>query len=249
MSNVSKSQIKKELRQLYPAPAPGRKEEFLRKLPYPRTGPIETIAVQVGYIRKSVWLLSLLLAAAALAYGEHYGQSAGRYGMLWYFSAVMPLLAVLAVTETFRSAAYGMAELEQSAKHNLQEILLIRMGAVSGVDFLLILSALPFLAQKEQISLFRGAVYLTVPWMCTCVLAFQIEKYVKGQDSVWYCCALGLFIIGIGLTAGRFLGTVYGDGKFYAWLIALLIFAALLARQIWQIRHEIEEWDKNLYPV
>ena len=62
-------------------------------------------------------------------------------------------------------------------------------------------------------------------------------------------CALGLFIIGIGLTAGRFLGTVYGDGKFYAWLIALLIFAALLAMQIWQIRHEIEEWNKNLYPV
>ena len=71
MSDSFKSQIKKEMLQLYPPPAPEKKEKFLRELPYPRTGPIETIAVQIGYIRKSVWFLSLLLIAAALAYGEN----------------------------------------------------------------------------------------------------------------------------------------------------------------------------------
>lgn len=246
MSDSFKSQIKKEMLQLYPPPAPEKKEKFLRELPYPRTGPIETIAVQIGYIRKSVWFLSLLLIAAALAYGENNWQNFEDYGMLWRFSAVTPLLAVLAVTETFRSGAYGMAELEMAAKHNLQQVLLIRMGAVSGADFLLILSVLPFLAKKEQISLFRGAVYLTVPWLCTCVLAFQIEKYAKGRDGIWYCCTLGLFFAGVSLMAGRFRETVYGDGKFYLWLLAFLIFALLLAKQIWQICHRIEKWNKNL---
>lgn len=247
MSNVSKSQIKKEMRQLYPAPAPQRKGEFLRELSYPKSGPLETIAVQIGYIRKFVWILSLLLVAAALAFGNGYWQSAEDYGVLWCVSAVMPLLAALAVTETFRSGVYGMAELEMSAKHNLQQILLIRMGAIGGADFLLIISALPFLVRYERISIFRGAVYLMTPWLCTCALAFQIEKYAKGRDGVWYCCALGLFFCGIGLAAGNFQETVHGNGAFYVWLIVFFAFAAILAKQIWQICHEAENWSRSLF--
>jgi hypothetical protein len=247
MSKLSKSQIKKEMRLLYPAPAPQRKEQFLRELSYPQSSPLETIAVQIGYIRKFVWILSLLLITSALAFGNSYWQQAEDYGMLWCVSAVTPLLAALAVTETFRSAAYGMAELEMSAKHNLQQILLIRMGAIGGVDFLLIMAALPFLVKKEQISMFRGAVYLMAPWLCTCVLAFQIEKYAKGRDSIWYCCALGLFFSGISLGTENFQETVYGNEAFYLWLIVFFVFAAVLANQIWQICHQAEKWNRNLY--
>ncbi len=247
MSGFSKAQIKKELGQLYPVAPPQRKEEFLKELPFPKTSPMETIGVQLGYIRKSVWILTLLLIVAALILGKGYWKDARDYGMLCYFSAIMPLLAVLAVTESFRSSVHGMAELEMTARHNLQQVLLIRMGAISGVDFLLMMSALPFLAEAERINVFRGAVYLMVPWLCTCVLALQIEKYVRGRDGIWCCCAVGAFICGISLMAGKIRETVYGSGKFYIWVIAFFIFAVVLAKQIWQICHEIESWNQNLY--
>lgn len=249
MSGFSKDQIKKELGQLYPVAPPQRKEEFLRGLSFPRTSPMETIAVQIGYIRKSVWIISLLLMAAALVLGKGYWKDSRDYGMLCCFSAIMPLLAVLAVTESFRSSVHGMAELEMTAKHNLQQVLLIRMGAISGVDFFLMMSALPFLGGAERINVFRGAVYLMVPWLCTCVLALHIEKYVKGRDGVWCCCALGAFICGTSLVAGKIWETVYGSGKFYIWVVAFFVFAVVMTKQIWQICHEIESWNQNLYPV
>lgn len=249
MPGFSKSQIKKGLGQLYPVAPPQRKEEFLRELSFPKTSSMETIVVQVGYIRKSVWILSLLLMAAALVLGKSCWKDSRDGGMLCCFSAIMPLLAVLAVTESFRSGAYGMAELEMAAKHNLQQVLLIRMGAISGGDFLLMMLVLPFLAGAERINVFRGAVYLMVPWLCTCVLALQIQKYVKGRDGIWCCCALGAFICGISFVAGIFREIVYGSGKFYIWVIAFFVFAVVLAKQIWQICHEIESWNQNLYPA
>lgn len=105
---------------------------------------------------------------------------------------------------------------------------------------------MPFLWKKSRSDCSGGAVYLTVPWLCACVLAFQIEKCAKGRDGMWYCCALGLFFSGASLMAERFREMVYGDSKFYLWLLAFLIFAILLAKQIWQICYRIEKWNQNL---
>ena len=87
---VSKRQIKKELRQLYLAPAPEGKGEFLKNFFAPRASLPETIAVQIGYIHKSAWILSVLIVAMALFHGNYFQQE-DKYGMLWSLSAAMPL--------------------------------------------------------------------------------------------------------------------------------------------------------------
>lgn len=244
MLKFSKSQIKKEMRQLYAAPSPQRKEEFLRDFPYPRTGWMETIAVQAGYIHKSIWVLSLLLVVGALMMGEHLS-SGGSYAKIWCMSGVMPLLAVLAVTEAFRSSVYGMAELEMASKHNLPQILLIRMGVMGGVDFFLTVLGILLIVGREFLGLFRTAVYLVVPWLCTCILALQIEKYAKGRETIWYCAACGCLLCGGSMIGGQIRRIVYESGKFYLWIIALCVFAVCFTKQIWQLRNETEEW--NLY--
>jgi len=239
------SQLKRELKGVYPAPAPEKKEEFLKGLPFPGTSPVEILAVQIGYIRKSVWLLSLLLVIAASWAGEYLLQGNSQE-KLWFLSGVMPLLAVLTVTETFRSSAYGMAELEMTTRHNLPRILLIRMGALGAGNLLMIISGLLPVVRQGTLSLFRGTVYLTAPWICTCVLALQIEKYVKGRESIWYCCVCGCFLWGISLPGGKLREIVYDEEKFYLWITVLSVSAVCLAGQLRQIRHEEESWKQNL---
>lgn len=244
MLRVSKSRIKREMKQLYPVPEPKRKNDFLREFPYPRASFAETVAVQVGYIQKRIWVLSLLLVIGALAMGKYLG-AGGSYENLWCMSGVMPFLAVLTVTETFRSSVYGMAELEMAAKHSLPQMLLIRMGVMGGVDFLLTTAGILFIVWEGTIGMLQTAVYLMVPWMCTCVLALQIEKYAKGRETVWYCAACGFFLCGGSVISGRSGEILYGDSKFYLWLISFCVLAVCFAKQIWHIWHETEEW--NLY--
>lgn len=242
----SKRQLKKELKQLFPAPSPQGKEEFLNKLLAPRGCLPEAILVQIGYIHKSVWALSVLLAAVALFLGNQF-QEWGAFARLRCLSAAMPLLAVLAVSETFRSSIYGMAELEMASKHNLPQVMLVRMGVLAGVDALIVVLGLAFLVQDGGIGAARGAVYLLVPWLCACVLGIQVERYARGREGVWYCGICGCFLCGAGLAGGEYQKFVYSSGKFYLWVFALLASVVLLARQVWQISHRVEEWKWNLY--
>ena len=247
MAIFLKHQLKKEMQQVFQAPAPQGKEEFLKGFPYPKARRIETLRVQIGYIRKATWALSLLAVALAFLAGQEFRQDSGRYGMLWCLSAAMPLLAVLAVTETFRSSVYGMAELELAAKYNLPQVLLMRMGIMGGADIFLMLLGVPWIVQDEGLSTFRAAVYLIVPWLGTCTIAFQIEKHVKGREGIWCCTVFALFLCCAALLGRNFWEHVYGNGAFYFWLAALAVFAANMANQIWQIRCRAKGWKQNLY--
>lgn len=242
-----RNQFKQEMQQIFPAPAPQGKEEFLRGFPYPKARRRETIRVQVGYIRKWTWVLSLLAIALALVAGQDVKQDSSGFGMLWCLSAAMPLLAVLAVTETFRSSVYGMAELELAATYNLPQVLLMRMGIMGVADISLILLGLPWVVQDGGFRAFRAAVYLLVPWLGTCAVAFQIEKYVKGREGIWCCAAFALFLCCAALIGKKFWEHAYGAGVFSFWLIALAVFVANLAKQIWQIRCGAKGWKQQLY--
>lgn len=246
-SQIKISWLKKEMRQLYPAPHPERKENFLREFPYPAASKWEVIQVQMGYIRRMVWALSLLLVGAVLAAGESGWWNNTSYDVLWRLSAIMPVLAVLVVTETFRSSVYGMAEMEMAAKHHLPQVLLIRMGIMGGVDFLLILLGIPFVVKEGAIGVFRTLIYLLVPYLCTCVLMLQIKKYKRGKDAVWSCICWGIFISGINLISRVLQEKIYDGGVFYLWVCGLLFLLFSLYRQIKEMLHGMEEWEWNLY--
>ncbi len=248
MLKLSKRQIKKELGQLYPAPSPEGKGEFLNNFIAPRASLPETIAAQIGYIHKSAWILSVLIVAAALFHGN-YLQQEEKYGILWSLSAAMPLLAVLTVAETFRSSTYGMAELEMASKHSLPQVMLVRMGAMAAGNLFLMVLGLPFLVQKSGLGLLHGAVYLLAPWLCACVLGLWVEKYARGREGVWYCGICGCFLFLFGFIRKEFLESLYSSGKFYLWAFIILVPACLLARQLWQIYHGVEEWKCNLYVI
>lgn len=268
---LSKRELKRELKRkrqgFYPVEPPKGKKEFLSHLPYPQASPWETVWVQVAYIHKSVWVFSALLVIAALlaglavlgdgaeearALGNGIGQAAvpenglvaggEGYRWLWSISAVMPALALLAVMETFRSSAYGMAEMEMAAKHSLPQVLLVRMLAIGAVDFGLSLLGASLAVQGTGLGWPRALVYLFVPWLCTCVLSLQAQKYRRGREAAWYGMICAAAVSFAGTYGMGYREIIYGKQGFFLWLAAFVLFLLVWIRQMQGIWRKAEVW-------
>lgn len=238
---------KKQLKELYQVPRPQRKAVFLQELNYPKTTTWEFIRVQAGYIRKRVWMLSAILILAAVLAGEWMQGNVRLFPVLWSVSAVMPILALILVLETFRSEMYGMDELEQSTRHNLPEVLLVRMGIMGGVDLLLITTAVPMIVWHDGLNFLRAAVYLLVPYFLTCFFALCIQRRKRGRGAVWYHILTGIFISGIELLSPIMKELVYKEKQFSRWVIALCLLGIAIVVQIRRIKKDREEYQWNLY--
>lgn len=242
-----KYRLKAELKKSFEPPEPLRKQDFLRNFNYPKASPLEVFTVQAGYIPKYVWVVSVFPILSFLLFEYLEGFHIESYDVIWYVSAFMPILAVLAVTETFRSGAYGMAELEMTAKYNLPQILLMRMGILGMLDLLLVFAVIPLVIRWGDVNFLQAAVYLLVPWECTCLLTFQVEKHRKEKGSILSNILCGVFVCMVEIFLGNYGEFAYGGKRFPIWIIVFLGLSAYLARQIWRIWREMEELRWNLY--
>ena len=245
--NMLKCRLKAELKKSFEPPEPLRKQDFLRNFNYPKASPLEVFTVQAGYIPKYVWIVSVfpILLFLLLEYLAEF--RAGSYDIIWYLSAFMPILAVLSVTETFRSEVYGMAELEMTAKYNLLQILLMRMGILGTLDLLLVFAVIPLVIRWGDVNFLQAAVYLLVPWECTCLLAFQVEKHRKEKGTILGNILCGVFVCMIEIFLGNHGEVAYDGKRFPIWIIVFFGLSVYLARQIWRIWQEMEELKWNLY--
>lgn len=243
--NMLKYRLKAELKKSFEPPEPLGKQEFVRNFNYPKASPLEVFKVQAGYIPKFVWIVSVFPILLLLLLEYPAGVPFKSYDLIWYLSAFMPILAVLAVTETFRSGVYGMAELEMTAKYNLPQILLMRMGILGTLDLLLVFASIPLVVRSGGVNFLQAAVYLLVPWECTCLLTFQIEKTRKEKGTVLGNILCGVFVCMIEIFLGNNREFAYDWKEMPVWALIFCVLSVLLARQIWRIRQEMEEW--NLY--
>lgn len=244
---MQKYRLKAELKKSFEPPKPLRKEEFLRNLNYPKARAFEVLKVQADYIPKYVWIISVLPVFLIFLMEGSPRYSDDRYFLVGCLSAFMPILAVVAVSESFRSGVYGMAELEMAAKYNLPQILLMRMGILGGLDLCLVFAAICFVVRTGEMDIIQASVYLLVPWECTCLLAFQMQKYRKGKEMIWCNILCGFFVCMAEMLFSYHRTVAYDIKKLPLWALVFCILSALLARQIWRIRQETEDWKWNLY--
>lgn len=109
--------LKNALKQSYEAPAPTQKSQFLRRFPVQSIGHFQFLCIQITYIRKWVWALSVFSFIVAFIGAAWLNQD-----MLWCISAYMPILALSAITESSRSQIYGMSEFEISTRFSLKAL-------------------------------------------------------------------------------------------------------------------------------
>ncbi len=218
---MRKKQLKRILATAFEAPPPQRKQAFLRALPICYVNHFSLVLTQAGYIRRSTWVLSAAVFAAALGAAHQ----AGTDG-LWLAGALMPFAAMAAVTETGRSARHGMEELELSTRFGLKSVVLARMGIVGLVHFLL----LALLAALGQTRALRTGVYLLVPYLLTDALGLAAVRRVQGREGLYICGSTAVLTAGAS-AALSMVRTVYAPESFPWWLGALGLCAALAAAE------------------
>lgn len=233
--------LKKALKASFSAPAPLEKEKFLGRIQPPPISGFQFVRSQGAYIRKWIWVVSVLIFAVSLL-----GAGYLRKDMLWCISSFMPLLALAVITESGRSETYGMAELELSTRFSLKSIVLARLGILGVANLILMCLLVPCAFLNSEASVLQTGVYMVCPYLLTVFLGLWAVRKVHGRDGIYLCAGIATGV-GIGnLLLYQSVPLVFGEKKFIFWIGALLLLGVGAAKQCRQVIKQTEELAWNL---
>ena len=232
---MNKRQLKRALRDAYPAPDGAKKRALLRAMPPAPVSHLRFLLGQAGHIRKSAWAASLGVFALALAVGRLAPGDA-----VWATAALTPFAAMAAVAEGGRSALYGMEELELSSRFGLRSVVLARMG-VLGLAHLLLLAVL---APLGPAGLVRTGTYLLTPYLLTALLGMALLRRRPGREALYAVAAGAVLVAGSAPVLHSALNA-YAPANFRWWLLALALAAGLTGREYRKTIDKTEELSWN----
>lgn len=238
----------------FEAPAPQGKREFLQKLSAPPVSMWRFVRTQAAYISSLAWIMSSAVAAAAFLYAgimrrEWFrGAAQGTQGnTLWFVSAVIPILALVAVAENARSEIHGMEELELASRFSLKSVVLARMELLGGVHFAL-LCTISFLCRTEG-RILQTVVYIFVPYLATVAGSTWIVRRIHGREALYGCAALAA-AIGVVPVQASWQAALFDPYKaeyFGWWMAAFVVMAGLTfleyGRKISETEEMVTQWN------
>ncbi len=233
-------QMEKLLRLAFQAPPPEKKRSFLRSHPRKAKSGWEVFLLsQLGSIRKRVWCLDAAALALALLGGRFI-----RGDILWVTSAMLPLLAVAVVSESGRSQRCGMAELEQSSRFSLKNVVLARLWLVGGVNALVFLAVTGLVSRYLVSDFITTGIYVLCPYLLTSCLALFVSRRFRGREGDYLYLAIGVMV-----SAGVYFGCgsnpwLYAPIYFPKWVLASLALAAFAA---WENGNYLKKVEATLW--
>ena len=256
-------------REYCPAPEPGRKAEFFRKIekegladrrPFAMSQ-AEFLLGQFSYIDKRVWLLSAAVLLLIIVIGRSapgnelfastpsvpepsvLGPSALITSVLMPF-ALTPLLAAGILAETGRSYRFKMAELEYTARFSLRSVMLARLFVVGTVDTAGILIAVWAVLPRLSYSLLRVFLYMMVPYLSACLLGSLYERKHRA-DNGWGSIAICILSSAFFAAAPFVYSRLYEERLTILWAAAFALLVCGLAGSMrkWACGMEGPVWN------
>lgn len=208
---------KDELRQAFDAPRPLEKRKFLRNLKLPGMSVHEFMFSQIGYIRKWVWCVSvLILTVSVLGFAFLPGT------VLWLISGLTPLLALTSISESGHSELYKMAELEMATRFSLRSVVFARL-AILGLVNLLLLGILMLIGlQNGTVAPFAAALYIITPFLLTTFAGLYIVSKFRGQGAMYACVGTSVGISIFLFIAHNIIPFIYRRQCLTTWMIIAL---------------------------
>jgi uncharacterized membrane protein YvlD (DUF360 family) len=240
--------LKKELKAVFEAPSPIGKERFLKQLRYPKITYQEFLFNQLHYIRKRVWLASALIVLLGLLTAFHLPIfDWTKNGIkIWSISSVLPFLALITITEVYRSSAYNMSELEGSCRFSVPQIVMARMSILGTVNSVVLVLLLILINRVSAYSLPQTILYVTVPYLVVCAACLWLLNRMHGSDGIYACavaaCLVSLSSILCEISTGIFYSATYING----WLTLYVVCFVLIGFQMHKLVKQLEEKQWNL---
>ena len=243
--------LKKRLQAAFEAPLPTGKDHFLKQLRYPKITYQAFLFDQLHYIRKRVWIVSTLIILLSfcisfLSPGYQYSLPVDR--KLWSICAALPFLAMITITEIYRSAAYRMTELEGSCRFCLTQIVMARMCILGVVNSFVLVLLLILIHRVSAYSLLQVIVYSMVPYLLVCAICLWLLKQIHGADGIYACAAATGLVSGLCTIFENAVKVFYSERYLNAWLMLFVCCLVLIGVQIRKLFKQLEEkqWNLNL---
>lgn len=249
MKRRLKSQLKSQMKMIYEAPVPPGKEAFLQKIERmekkewrqeEELSCWKVLGIQIGYIRKWNWLVSVLFFAAVIVAEQ---SVTGR--TLWGLSAFVPYLALMVVAEGLRSTRYRMEELELASRFSVKYILLARLGALGLFQLCLLLLLMPFLYTIRREAILEIGIHILLPWLSTVFVMFLMIRKMHGRESHSLCVGTAVIVSGACLTFGIMNVSMFDLAGAGVWTLLLVSGAVLAGREVYQFIRQSEELQWN----
>lgn len=237
--------LRKELKNLYPAPPPLEREHFLRSIPDPELSFGRFLWRQAGYIQKGNWLLATGLLALAALSSMHTNGTAFRA-----LAACTPFLALMTAAEGNRSVHFRMEELELSCRFSLKVVVAARLGILGLGNLFLLGGIVPVILSGEGRSFWGSAFSLLLPYLLTAFLNLWIVRTYRGSGGNYLCTGIAALVSGLCLLPGQ-------EMPFYQKLLpdvlqnftlatCTLFFAVLTGREYLKTIRKSEEYRWSL---
>lgn len=241
----------------FPVPTPQRKKEFLEYLKKETVYNVDVqrknaqadntvqtsigigtfLISQIAYIRKRVYLVSLLvLAFAVIAADYAVKDSVGTV------AALMPFIALCMVTESARSETYGMAELEMASQFSLKTIMLARFGTIGLVHMVLLCILIPIVGHGALISYIHAGIYLLVPYLAASVLECAAVRRFRGKEAISACMAISVMVSIINTLLRGLLLDLFGPKQIIVWILLAVYLTERTALEYRKMIYQTEEW-------
>lgn len=232
-----KQTLKDKLRYAFEAPAPLRKEEFLRSLSQPRMNLCEFIVSQVGYIRKWIWGVSALVFALSLLAAKVFPKD-----MVLVISALTPLLALTVVSECGRSESYEMAELEMATRFSLRSIVIARLGILGAENLVLLCLLIPLGIWKDLLNPIMLGIFILTPYLLTAFIGLNIVRKFRGREAIFFCAATAALVSITVSLFGHMFPQSYQGGYLVWWIAVAMLLCVGIVRQTCQLINKTEEF-------
>lgn len=224
-----KRYLKQELKKAFavPLPDPQEKARFLRTLPQSSIPMWRFVLTQTAYLRKWVPVLSVLFLLPTLRSDRDMNMDT-----LWGISALIPFLALLAVTESTRSAVYGMQEFEMSTRFSIKSVLLARMSILGLLDAFVLCALIPFYAAGIRLSLLQTGLYLLVPYLLTANSSLWIARHFHGREAFYGCLCAAVFVSMLSCGLRLLADTIYRISSLHWWLLSAVFLLGKMGQEI-----------------
>ncbi|QIB69069.1 hypothetical protein Ami103574_06925 [Aminipila butyrica] len=243
--------FRKELQTAFDISYPSDKERFLEQLRYPKITYQEFLFEQLRYIRKRIWMASVLIILFGWIItfrlpAFQYWRADGI--KIWNISAILPFLAMITITEIYRSVAYNMAELEESCRFSLSQIIMARMSILGGVNFVILILLLIFMNQVSSWRLLQIISYSMTPYLLVCAICLWLLNRMHGSDGMYACGAATGFVSVSNILIQISAVSLYSDTYLNGWLTIFAGSVVLIGFQIRKLVGQLEEkqWNLNL---
>ncbi|WP_313346974.1 hypothetical protein [Sedimentibacter sp.] len=240
-----RNNLKKELKAAFDAPTPTRKNLFLNQLDYPTASRIDFIKSQLGYIRKRIWFLSVLLFTGTLLGLYFYKVSTS---FVWVVSSVLPFVSLASISEIVRGTTYNMEELEMSCKHNFLEVSFVRLGILGVANFIVLISILLLFMSKTDFGFFRLGLYLITPFLLNCYGSlFAINRF-KNKETTYICGCVTAFVSILNTLLSIQINEIYTERYWLFWVMSFIVLVVLSVREVAKLIKKMEElqWSSSL---